>query len=191
MRRGGAAHPGIRRVRPGAETGGRPPAPPEGGLTRHADPRHAVDRQRDEGRPHRDALEVVRGAVDRVDDPLPRGVAGDPELLTEYAVIGSFGLENRADRAFGGEVRLGDVRRIGLELHVEIGGVEAGHGCRVRSIREPQRELQIGLQIPVERRTERHRSGRGGHAVQDNRAVSARFPGGAIVMVMLTLGSPR
>ena len=180
----------VGRVRPCAESARGPPAAAERGLAGDADTRHAVDRQRDQGRPHRDALEVVRRAVDRVDDPLALGRAGRPELLAEHAVVRTLGLEDRADRALGGEVGLGHVRRIGLELHVEVGGVETVHGCRVRGIRQPQREREIGLQIALEGRAEGHRSSGGGHVIQPNREVSARFPGDAIVMVTFTLGSP-
>ena len=144
----------ARRVRPRAETGRGPPAAPERGLARDADPRHAVDREGDQGRPHRDALEVVRGAVDRVDDPLALGRTRRAELLAEHAVGGALGLEDRPDRALGRQVGFGDVRRVGLELHIEVGGVEAGHGYRVRGIREPQREREIRLQVAVEGRTE-------------------------------------
>ena len=94
-------------------------------------------------------------------------VARDAELLAEDAVLGALGLEDRADRTLGGEIGLGDVARVGLQLDVEIGGVEAGHGCRIRRIREPQREFEIGAQIPVERRVERRRRRGGGHVVKD------------------------
>ena len=54
-----------------------------------------------------------------------------------------------------------------FELDVEIRRVEAGHGCRIRRIRQPQREREIGAQIPVEGRVERRRGGGGGHGVKD------------------------
>ena len=69
---------------------GRPPAPPERRRRGHADDQLAVVLERDERGPDRDALDVVRRAVDRVDDPPGRGV-GRPEqalLLAEHGVVG-------------------------------------------------------------------------------------------------------
>ena len=46
------------------------------------------------------------------------------------------------------------MRRVRLELDVEIGRIEAGHGCRIRRICKAQREFEVGAQVPVVRRVE-------------------------------------
>ncbi len=147
-------------VGPRSESGCCPPPPTESRLARHADARYTVDRQRDEHRPHRDALEVIGGAVDRVDDPLAGRVAGHAELFAEHAICGAFRLEHRADRAFRRQVGFGHVRGIGLGLDVEIRRIEATHGCCIRRVGQPQSEREIGAEITLERRVER-RSGFG------------------------------
>ena len=81
--------------------------------------------------------------------------------------------------------------RVGLRADLEIRGIEAAHGCRIRRIRQPQRELEIGAEIPLERRIERRRGEGEVTRPRISGARRPRFPGDAIVMLMLTLGSPR
>ena len=60
----------------------------DGRLAYHAYTRLAVDGEGDQRRPHRDSLEEVRRAVDRVDDPLAGAVAFRAVLLAQDAVAG-------------------------------------------------------------------------------------------------------
>ena len=63
-------------VREGAPPPGRPPAAAERRRGDHADHELAVELERDQRGPDRDAADEVRRAVDRVDDPPPRAPAG-------------------------------------------------------------------------------------------------------------------
>src|SRR6266568_5090742 len=91
---------------------GRPPAPAEcrrGGQTDH---QAAVALQGDQRGEHRDAADVVLGAVDRVDDPargcLGAVAPGDAELLAKDRVVGPLLADALAQQLLGGPVRLGD-----------------------------------------------------------------------------------
>ena len=129
--------------RPGAEAAGGPPAAAHRGGGGDADHGHAVDRERDERAPHRHAAQEVRGAVDRVDDPLPRGVALGAELLAEDPVAGARLGEPVADGALHRQIGLGDGRAVGLRLHVEVDRAEAGERDGVGEVGEFEGEIEV------------------------------------------------
>ncbi|CAD5138930.1 protein of unknown function [Microbacterium sp. Nx66] len=159
-RDGGGGEASLRAVidGPGAVSRRRPPPSTERRHADHADPWHTVDRESDHRAPQRDAPEEVRRAVDRIDDPLPRGAALGAELLAEDAVVGTFLLEESADRALRGEVGVGHVGVIRLRGDHQIGSVEPGERLRVRGVGEAKGELEIGAQVSG--------VGSGGHALR-------------------------
>jgi hypothetical protein len=68
---------------------------------------------------------------------------GRTVLLAEDRVPGPFGLDHGSKGAFRGQIRLGDVRAIGLEADGEIGAVEPRHRLLVGGIRESESESEI------------------------------------------------
>ena len=84
------------------------------------------------------------GAVDGIDDPLPASVAFRSELFAENPVIGALGLDQIADGALRGDVRVGDEGRVRLRADVEIRGVESTHRHGVGGVGETEGEGEIG-----------------------------------------------
>ena len=89
------------------------------------------------------AAQEVRGAVDRVDDPLPGRVALGAELLAEDAVARAGLGEPVADGAFDREIGLGDRRAVGFRLHVEVDGAEPGERDGVGEVGEFEGEIEV------------------------------------------------
>src|SRR5690606_6969962 len=98
----------FRVANPRPTAGCRPPALAERRGADHSDDRHAVDGEGDEGRPDRNAAQVVGGAVNRVDDPLTGRVAFAAELLTQDGVLAAIGGEPGPDGLFDGLIGVGD-----------------------------------------------------------------------------------
>ena len=99
--------------------------------------------EREQRRPHRDAANVVLRPVDRIDDPahLAAVVAS---LLAEHALPGPFAGDERPDRLLGRTVRLRHRRQIGLRLHPQVESAKPPERDRVRGVRRPMREGEIG-----------------------------------------------
>ena len=64
-----------------------PPTPTKRWCGHHAEDNHIVYGKGNQGRPDRHPAYIILGAVDRVDNPLPAGMARHPELLTEDRVM--------------------------------------------------------------------------------------------------------
>src|SRR6266498_2651567 len=112
-----------------------------------ADQRAAVALQGDQRGEHRDAADVVLGAVDRVDDPargcLGAVAPGDAELLAKDRVVGPLLADALAQQLLGGPVRLGDRGQVRLGLDHQIGGAEAFQGDGVGKVGELQRQPEV------------------------------------------------
>ena len=139
-------HPlGRARSRPRARAALGPPPPAEGGCAHHADRRLAVARERDDRPPAGATRAVVVGAVDPVEDPLPRGQAGDrPDLLADEGVLRLFGEDEPEHRLLDELVgdRHGSAVGLGREAHLV--GPEVEHRDAVRLVRQPVREDEVG-----------------------------------------------
>ena len=119
----------------------------------------AVLLERDQGRPDGNAARVVPRPVDRVDDPPSPARAGRALLLAEDRVAAALGAEHRPQLVLDLAVGLRHRRQVGLGLDDEVTGPEAREGDRVRRVREPQRELEIGAHPAHPRRVPWRRPG--------------------------------
>ena len=142
---------------PGPAAGHGPPAPPQRGGRDQPDDALAVLDEADERGPHRHAPHEVLGPVDRVDDPLARGVPGGGQLLTQDGVAPARPPQLLADDALGLLVGLGDRREVRLGLHGEVAGVEAGQGEAVHLVGDRVRQVQVIAPAPLLGRGSRQR----------------------------------
>ena len=134
----GQAPPG-----PGAGAARGPPAAVQRRRGDQAEHRLALVHQRDEGGPHRHAPDEVLGAVDRVDHPASRAVAGGVELLALDGVAGAGALELVPDELLGRPVGVGHRAEVGLGLHHQVLGAEAGDGQTLDRIGQDVGEAQV------------------------------------------------
>jgi len=128
---------------PGAGPGRGPPAAAERGCRDHAEDGPSLVEQRDERRPHRDAADVVLGAVDGVDDPLPRAVAAGAELLPDDGVARPGAPQLGAHEVLGVAVGVGDGRQVGLGVHPQVGRLEPGRRQRVDHVGDDMGQPQV------------------------------------------------
>ena len=148
MRRG--APPSAARPCAGALRG--PPAARQRGGGHHPHHRIVAVEQCDERRPHRHAADEVLGAVDRIEHPAARARALLRRTPRRTPRRRRARRQRRADRLLDRAVGVGDRRQVGLGLHDQIGGTEAGAGDRVRGVGERQRQRQVvGIVTPARR----------------------------------------
>ena len=86
--------------------------------------------------------EVV-GAVDRVDDPLPRAGPGGRELLADDGVARPGALELGADQLLGVAVGVADQGEVGLGVDPQVLGAEPRGRDALDGIREHVGEAQV------------------------------------------------
>ena len=125
---------------------------PRAGRRHHPGHELAVDLERDERRPHRDAAGVALGAVDGVDDPAsararrrrrPVVPNSSPRMASSGRASARSGPDHLLDRPVG----LGDRGEVGFGLHHQVGGPEAGHGDGVGRVGERVGQLEVGRGI--------------------------------------------
>ena len=137
-------------VAPRATTASCPPPRAERRRRDHPERELAVDFEREQRRPHRQAAGVPLGAVDRIDDPAARRAdARLALLLTEHGVVGSGARELGPDHGLDRAVGFGDGREVGLGLDHEVLGAEPGQAQAVGRIGELERERKVLFEIGV------------------------------------------
>ena len=90
---------------------------------------------------------VVLRAVDRVEHPATHTVARLAELLADDRVVRTGTTDPVTEQLLGRAVGLGHRREVGLGLHDQVVGAEPFAGDRVGTVRELEREAQVGCEV--------------------------------------------
>ena len=151
-----AASPAVARPRPAAAPG--PPALVERRRGQDGRLELAVALDREQGPEQRHAADVVVGAVDRVDVPADRRVAGlGAVLLADEPVVRERVEDPLADHPLDRRVGLGHERPVGLGRDLEV-APEMAPGDRVGLVAGGQRDVEPAAQLGVGAAPERRRT---------------------------------
>ncbi|STE01716.1 Uncharacterised protein [Corynebacterium diphtheriae] len=110
----------------------------------HANNRVAIDKQCDKCGPHRDTANVVFGAIDGVDDPLPAGeLGGATKFLTENGVLGEALRDEISKLTLRGNIGIADRRHIWFRRNLQVRGCKSCQGDGVCDICNLESKLKI------------------------------------------------